>query len=243
MRSGKMSAASYGQEGGTAAIKDLMFGDEVLANRAHLEVSHPMENGIVTNWDDMTLLWEHTFRDRLGVADCTGRRILLTEAPLNPRRNRERMAETMFEHFAFGSMYVGVQAVLTLYAQGMQSGVVVDSGDGVTHIVPVYEGYAMPHLTRRLDVAGRDITRHLIKLLFHRGYALNRTAEFESAREMKERLCYVSADLAADRRLALETTVLMKDFAVSASYPLPHPMARRVQRSSRGGDAILCADG
>jgi actin-related protein 2 len=100
--------------------------------------------------------------------------------------------------------------VLTLYAQGLLTGVVVDSGDGVTHICPVYEGFALPHLTRRLDIAGRDITRYLIKLLLLRGYAFNQTADFETVRMMKEKLCYVGYDIAAEQKLAQETTFLVE---------------------------------
>lgn len=118
---------------------------------------------------------------------------------MNPIKNREKMIEVMFEKYGFAGSYIAIQAVLTLYAQvfkmftrnynliilkfkfqGLLSGVVVDSGDGVTHICPVYEEYALPHLTRRLDIAGRDITRYLIKLLLLRGYAFNHSADFET---------------------------------------------------------------
>lgn len=92
---------------------------------------------------------------------------------------------------------------------------VVDSGDGVTHIIPVFEGYAMPHLTRRLDIAGRDVTRYLIKLLLMRGYAFNRTADFDTVRQIKEKLCYVSYDLDLDTKLSEETTVLVESYTVS----------------------------
>lgn len=74
--------------------------------------------------------------------------------------------QVMFEKYGFDSTYIAIQAVLTLYAQGLISGVVIDSGDGVTHICPVYEEYSLPHLTRRLDIAGRDITRYLIKVSY-----------------------------------------------------------------------------
>lgn len=105
---------------------------------------------------------------------------------------------------------------------GLSSGVVVDSGDGVTHIVPVYESVVLNHLTRRLDVAGRDVTRNLIALLLRRGYALNRTADFETVRQIKEKLCYVSYDLELDQRLSEDTTVLVE------SYTLPDGRVIRV---------------
>lgn len=159
-------------------------------------------------------VWNYTFDEKLRI-DPRGRKILLTEPPMNQKRNREEMCQIMFEEYGFEGVYVAIQAVLTLYAQGLQTGVVVDSGDGVTHVVPVYEGFALPHLTKRLDVAGRDVTRYLIKLLLLRGYAFNRTADFETVRQIKEKLSFVSYDLDLDKKLAEETTTLVE------SYTLP----------------------
>ncbi|KAF3307835.1 Arp2/3 complex subunit, actin nucleation center [Orbilia oligospora] len=190
-----------------------MCGDEAAKVRTMLQISYPMENGIVKKWDDMLHLWDYTFNEKLQI-DPTGRKILLTEPPLNPLSNREKMCEVMFENYNFGGVYVAIQAVLALYAQGLSSGVVVDSGDGVTHIVPVYESVVLNHLTRRLDVAGRNVTRQLIKLLLRRGYALNRTADFETVRQIKEKLCYVSYDLQLDQKLAEETTVLVENYTL-----------------------------
>lgn len=133
---------------------------------------------------------------------------------MNPTKNREKMIQVMFEKYGFAGAYVAIQAVLTLYAQGLLSGVVVDSGDGVTHICPVYEEFALPHLTRRLDIAGRDITRYLIKLLLLRGYAFNHSADFETVRMMKEKLCYIGYDIETEQRLALETTVLVEPYTL-----------------------------
>jgi len=194
-------------------IKDIMVGEVASKLRSMLQLSYPMENGIVRNWEDMEHLWNHTFYEVLKVKPAETK-ILLTEPPMNPIKNREKMAEYMFEKYGFNALYVAIQAVLTLYAQGLLTGVVVDSGDGVTHIVPVYEGFALPHLTRRLDVAGRDVTRYLIKLLLLRGYAFNRTADFETVRQIKEKLCYVGYDLLLETKLAQETTVLVENYTL-----------------------------
>ncbi|KAL0568645.1 Actin-related protein 2 [Marasmius crinis-equi] len=215
----------------TAQIKDLMVGDEAAANRNYLQVTQPMEHGIVRNWEDMRHLWNYTFDEKLRI-DPRGKKVLLTEPPMNPKVNRQKMCEVMFEEYGFGGVYVAIQAVLTLYAQGLTTGVVVDSGDGVTHIVPVYDGFDLPHLTRRLDIAGRDVTRYLIKLLLMRGYAFNRTADFETVREIKEKLCYVSYDLDLDTRLSEETTVLVE------SYQLPD--GRTIKVGSERFEAPEC---
>ncbi len=195
-------------------LKDIMIGDECTKARDMLETAYPITNGIVTNWDDMTHLYNYTFHDRLKI-DPSEHKIMLTEAAMNPKKNREKLVETMFETYNFNGVHCSIQAVLTLYAQGLLTGVVVDSGDGVTHIVPVYEGFALPQNIKRLDVAGRHLTEYLIKLLQLRGYTFNRTADYETVREMKEKVCYIGYDLALEKKLALETTTVMQ------SYTLP----------------------
>ncbi|KAJ5224855.1 Actin-related protein 2 [Penicillium citrinum] len=209
------------EQSGDIVVKDIMCGDEAAAARSMLQISYPMENGIVKKWEDMQHLWNYTFYDKMKI-DPTGRKILLTEPPMNPLKNREQMAEVMLEGYNFGGVYVAIQAVLALYAQGLSSGVVVDSGDGVTHVIPVYESTVLNHHIRRLDVAGRDVTRNLIALLLRRGYALNRTADFETVRQIKEKLCYVSYDLELDKQLSEDTTVLVE------SYTLPDGRVIRV---------------
>jgi len=162
----------------------------------------------------MISLYNYTFGSEKLNIDPKNCKLLLTEPPMNPTKNREKMVEVMFEQFQFHGLYIAIQAVLTLYAQGLQTGVVVDSGDGVTHICPVFDGFALPHLTRRLDIAGRDITRYLIKLLLLRGYAFNHSADFETVRLMKEKLCYVGYDIDQEQKLALETTVLVEQYTL-----------------------------
>lgn len=199
---------------GDIEVKDLMVGDEASNLRSMLELNYPMENGIIRNWEDMCHLWDYTFGESKMNIDPRECKILLTEPPMNPTKNREKMMEMMFEKYEFDSTYIAIQAVLTLYAQGLLTGVVVDSGDGVTHICPVYEGYALPNLTKRLDIAGRDITRYLIKLLLLRGYAFNHSADYETVRMMKEKLCYVAYDVDQEVQLAEETTVLVQSYTV-----------------------------
>lgn len=196
---------------GDVELKDIMVGDEAAAVRQALEISYPVSNGIVQDWGDMEVLYDYIFNDKLHV-DTSERRILLTEAPLNPVANRKRMLSLMFEKYQVQGAQISVQAMLTLYAQGVTSGVVVDSGDGVTHVVGVYEGFVPQHLTRRLNVAGRHLTQYLVKLLLLRGYTFNRTADFATIQEMKEKLCYCALDAQAERKLAEETTVLMQRY-------------------------------
>jgi len=138
----------------------------------------------------------------------------LTEAPLNPRSNRWRAAEIFFDTFNVPALNVQVQAILSLYASGRTTGVVLDSGDGVTNAVPVYEGFILPHAVSRIDVAGRDVTDYLQLLLRRAGHPFHTSAELEVIKDIKEKICYVAFNIERTQKEE-------EDTEPEATYKLP----------------------
>ena len=129
------------------------------------------------NWDDMTLLLDYSFKS-IGCESMQGRSLMMTEAVGNPTVNRMKMAQVLFEKFGVSRLQLGLQALMSLFAEARTTAMLIDSGDGVTHCIPVFENHILNHQIGRMNIAGRHITNHFVKLLHMQGYAFNSTADF-----------------------------------------------------------------
>uniref|UniRef100_A0A061SHY4 Actin-related protein 3-like n=2 Tax=Tetraselmis sp. GSL018 TaxID=582737 RepID=A0A061SHY4_9CHLO len=164
-----------------------------------------LNHGAVNSWDDMESFWQQCIFRKLR-CDPANHRFLLTEPPMNPPESRERTAEVMFESFGVAGLYIGVQAVLALAgsfaSQGLSgrplTGTVVDSGDGVTHVVPVVDGFVAGSCVRSLPLAGASVTSFVQRLLRERGEPIPPELSMEAARQVKEAHCYVCQDMAKE---------------------------------------------
>ncbi|KAG7374297.1 actin related protein [Nitzschia inconspicua] len=178
----------------------MFVGKKLDEHRGSFILEYPMDKGHVVDggWDAMESLWEHLYSKPNINVKAEDHPVLMTEAPLNPRQNRDKVAEIFFESFRAPALFFAPPAVLSLYASGRTTGVVLDVGEGVTHAVPVYEGFALPYSVTRSDVAGRDVTRQMQLLLRRSGLTFTTTAEADLVKTMKEETCFLTRTPAAD---------------------------------------------
>lgn len=141
----------------------------------------------------MEKLWHHTFFQELKIVP-EEHPVILTEPALNPKQNREHTTKIMFEQFNVPCLYISMQEVCALYASGRTTGVVIDAGEGTTHAVPIFEGFAVPSTTQKMNLSGKDLTDYLRQLLREKGIVLQTPQEIEVVRNIKESLCYVVSD-------------------------------------------------
>jgi len=180
---------------------DFLIGDEALAQKQY-SVNYPVRHGQVENWDHMERFWQRCIFQHLR-CEPEEHYFCLTEPPLNAPENREYTAEIMFETFNVKGLYIAVQAVLALAASwvGKNSpgkvltGSVVDSGDGVTHVIPVVEGYVIGSGIKSMPIAGRDMTLFVQQLMRERGEPIPSEQSLETAKRVKEKYSYVCPDI------------------------------------------------
>ncbi|CAD7936721.1 unnamed protein product [Amoebophrya sp. A25] len=208
--------------------------------RGDWEFSCPMREGQVENWEDMEAVWDYIFHEM--AIDPAEHTTVQTEPVLTPMKNREILTEMMFERYGFKALHVGVQGVLSLYAEGLRTGLVVDSGDGCTHIVPVYQGFVQPAHVERMNIAGRHVTKQLHTLLSRSNVAMNSygggaTISQAAVAEVKESACYVAFDFEAERRLHATTSCIEKVVSV-----LDHRCSAQMRRLRIGEERFLAPE-
>ena len=216
IQSSKGSTNGFGQEDSREGgeLKDLMLGDETLGVRHLLECTMPVSMGMVQKdaWNDMKLLWNYAFTNKLGLDtdDLSSHSLSLSEAPMGGDPHRAKVFEVMFEHFGFCRIQSVMQGILSLYSAGITTGIAVDCGEGIAHCTPVFESYSLEKANKHLDLGGRDVTNFLIRLMQRRGFSFNTSADFETIRRVKEMFCYCAVDFKKESQMAKETAFLEK---------------------------------
>ncbi|KAE8137264.1 actin-1 [Aspergillus pseudotamarii] len=162
-------------------------GDDAIAYREMLSLTNPIERGLISNWDAMEKIWNYAFTTRLNTTPKESP-VLLTEPPLNPKADREKTTQIMFEKFEVPAFYISIGALLALHASGRTTGLSVDCGHGSIDCVPVYEGSALPHAILRADLGGNEVTEYLANRLG------GNTFSSDIFSDMKEKHCYVAPD-------------------------------------------------
>lgn len=178
--------------------KDVYCGDEAWAHKDVLNIKRVIRNGVVQDWKDFPFLLEHVLFEELKVdgEQLHHYPVLITEPPLNPRGQREKLMQMLFDTYEFAAMYVANTSSLAMYSTGHVTGIVVECGYDVSSSCCVFEGDVIPNSLARIEIAGRELDTYLIRLLNERGYRFNEQSTIDNfiARDIKETVCEVCSD-------------------------------------------------
>ncbi|XP_030071239.1 actin-like protein 7A [Microcaecilia unicolor] len=173
--------------------KETYIGHELANAHIPLKRVNPVRHGIVVDWECLQEIWEYIFLNKMKILP-EEHAVLVSDPPLSPTTNREKYAEMMFETFNLPAMHIAYQSRLSMYSYGKTTGLVVECGHGVSHVVPMYEGYTLPHITERVDYAGADITKYLMELLNQSGSKF-KEEHFPIVEDIKNKCCYVASEI------------------------------------------------
>lgn len=210
---------------------EFFISTEAEAIRDKLKLNYVIEQGVVKNWDEMEKIWSHIFTKVLEV-DPAEHNIMITDAIMSPTNHRQKIGEIMFEKFNIPGLYIAFSSLLSLYSVGKSNGIVVDSGEGVTQIVPCLDCFPINNGLIRLDLGGKDLTEFMIRLLvMETGKFFSTSNEKEIVKAIKEKVCYTALDYEEelkivepfDYELPDGKNVIVKDLRIRCSEALFKP--------------------
>ena len=170
-------------------------GNQAQIRRDSLTLQHPIEEGVIRNWDDLERIWSHIFAELN--TPPQSRPVMLTGI-LNSKQNRKKMAEIMFEKFGVRALCSTHPALAVLFASGRTTGVVLHSGDGATQVVPIHDGIVLQHAVTDFEISGNSLSKHLINVFRKNNVNFKKVFERETVYGIKEKHCYVAYDFAEE---------------------------------------------
>ncbi|PKU47551.1 actin-like protein 7a [Limosa lapponica baueri] len=222
-------SSTVGKPVGTAehSQKETFVGRDLQNSSAPLTLTSPVRHGVVVDWNRVQDILEYIFQTEVKIQP-EDHAVLVSVPPLCSITHKERYAEMMFEGFHVPAIHMAYQPCLSMYSYGKTSALVVESGHGTSHVVPIYEGYIIRSFTRSVDYAGSDITRYLMKLLNESGNVFTEH-QLNVVQDLKEKCCYTSLNLRQDLRLPVQKQ--------QVDYELPDRHVVTV-----GKERFLCAE-
>lgn len=193
--------------------RDYYVGSDAASRRNVLKLTYPIQRGQVSNWDDMEKIWTYLFTQELKV-ESSQHPVIISETLKTPKIHQEKLAQAMFETFKVPALHIQSDAVLSMYASGRSSGIVLQIGDGLTQVVPIYEGFPVLSALKRQEFAGSDITNYLQRLLTTNGIRFSTSAEMDVVRDIKEKLGYVADEYDFECTLAIDDPTIHHQYEV-----------------------------